>query len=594
MSLPEPRFIRRAVDVAATAIGYFSCATATLLLTRFNGGVAIVWLSSAFLFAKLLTSPRRRWSSMALPCLVAGTASSGWFGIGGLAAVPIALVCVGEAYGSAWLLKRTCRRFGRFASVQEVGRFLAIAGLFVPASGAFVAALCVHLVLGAPYWGAWRDWYAGHALGLVGFGPPLLLLFRGEMGGWLRSAGRRQALEAGSLIGLVAIATTLTFVQSAVPLVAVPLVPMIACTFRLGRFGAVASIAILIGIGMPCSLMGYGPTALLPGSMSLKFQVLQIYFASVVVILLPVAAELKARRRLLDRLRSAEALHRLVLDRTSDLVLRTDTDGTIRYASPCATRMLAREPDQIAGVSLYDLILPEDVALVREARRRALTNPDETTGAEYRVCRRDGEEIWVESHIRATVNEAGLVTGAVSMIREITERRRVVEDLARKAASDPLTGLSNRRAFDEALAARASAPADSRTACLAIFDLDHFKRINDRYGHAMGDAVLMRFATLLRASLRDGDVVARLGGEEFAVLLSGVTVDQAHAICERIRVKLEQSRDLMSSGEPVLATVSGGIAALPAGEDPARILSAADAALYRAKSAGRNRLALAA
>lgn len=156
----------------------------------------------------------------------------------------------------------------------------------------------------------------------------------------------------------------------------------------------------------------------------------------------------------------------------------------------------------------------------------------------------------------------------------------------REARSDALTGLLNRRGLDEALhaaLARQGAPLS-----VLVFDLDHFKRVNDRFGHLTGDAVLREVAALLRANLRGGDLLGRWGGEEFVVLLPGVPACTAHAIAERLRTRL--LAQVSVRGEPITASVGVSSAT---GEDSAlSLLARADAALYAAKRAGRNRTVL--
>lgn len=589
-------------EAVLTAVVYFVCASAALQLTRFDGGVAIVWPAGAVLFAKLAATPRRRWIGITLACVPAGLLTSFLFGLQGVVSVPLPLVCIAEAYAAAWLIKRLFPRFGRFQSVPEVACFLAVAGVLVPAGSAFFGALCALVARGIPYGLAWRDWYAGHALGMVAFAPPLLLTLRGQTRQWLASAGASRLGEAIGLLVLVTGASLLTFGQDRIPLVMVPFLPMIAATVRLGRFGAVASILILLTIGLSFSLAGYGPTTMLHVSMALKLQVLQIYFASIVLILLPLAAELRTRRRMLDRLRAVEALQRLVLDRTSDIIIRLGLDGTLRYASPATERVWGYRPEELIGGVMFHLVSPEDLPGVLDARRRALANSDETAIAEYRVIRKDGAMVWVESHMRATIDDDGRVAGTVSIVREVTGRRKLMEDLTHKAMTDPLTGAYNRRAFDEALSALlGSIPthsvladtilADGVLGCLAVFDLDHFKQINDRYGHAAGDLVLARFVAILRSSMREGDLIARLGGEEFAVILSGMPSDQARLVCERVRKRLEQTAVQDASGAVIRTTVSVGIARLVAGQDSGDAMKNADGALYRAKQSGRNQSA---
>jgi diguanylate cyclase (GGDEF)-like protein len=161
--------------------------------------------------------------------------------------------------------------------------------------------------------------------------------------------------------------------------------------------------------------------------------------------------------------------------------------------------------------------------------------------------------------------------------------------LAHAALTDPLTGLPNRRSFDARLAELCAAP-DAGPIGLALVDVDHFKRVNDGYGHAAGDAVLMRLAVVLGHSVRQGDVVARIGGEEFAAVFVGAAPAAARDACERIRQAVQDQpwSDLLPGGT---VTVSIGLAPVPCGPDgPAAAIAQADRHLYDAKRAGRNRV----
>jgi len=189
---------------------------------------------------------------------------------------------------------------------------------------------------------------------------------------------------------------------------------------------------------------------------------------------------------------------------------------------------------------------------------------------------------------------------AASVVTRIAEHsalsianRRLVATLQGMANTDPRTGLSNTRAFDEAvednLVARHADPSS-----LLMLDLDHFKAFNDRHGHPAGDEALRTFAGLLVASVRDGDLVARYGGEEFAVLLPGLGRSGAMVIAERIRARAESTIVALGPGITGRLSVSIGVAVAPDDAlDRVGLLRAADAALYRAKSLGRNRVACA-
>ena len=154
--------------------------------------------------------------------------------------------------------------------------------------------------------------------------------------------------------------------------------------------------------------------------------------------------------------------------------------------------------------------------------------------------------------------------------------------------TDPLTGLLNRRGMDDALALWQAAQCPF--AALAL-DIDHFKRVNDVHGHAVGDQVLQRLAQLMRESARGDDVLCRVGGEEFLMLLPGVSLEAAEQVAQRLRALLERT-DIAPVGR---ITLSLGVARWPQhGSTAGAVLEAADAALYEAKRTGRNRVVVAA
>jgi diguanylate cyclase (GGDEF)-like protein len=166
----------------------------------------------------------------------------------------------------------------------------------------------------------------------------------------------------------------------------------------------------------------------------------------------------------------------------------------------------------------------------------------------------------------------------------------VIGQLAKMADTDYLTGLFNRRAFDAEFSRQCDrAQRSGLPLALALFDLDHFKQVNDRHGHAVGDRVLCDFASLLEREQRGGDTLARVGGEEFAIVLFGVGVEDAVSFAERIGHELQRR----GSGQGPALSASAGVVALSERErTPAELLVAADRALYAAKAAGRRRVAV--
>jgi len=188
-------------------------------------------------------------------------------------------------------------------------------------------------------------------------------------------------------------------------------------------------------------------------------------------------------------------------------------------------------------------------------------------------------------HFESIVFYVGVAVLVVAFVRERREfRQRMVAEV------DPLTGVATRRAFlEQTEEALERFRRDAEPLSMAIFDLDHFKSINDRFGHAMGDEVLRRFGETMRGALRSGDHVGRLGGEEFALLMPGTGLAAAIVVADQVRVTFEAAgREV--EGVPVGGTVSAGVAAAGPGSSSRAMLIAADEGLYGAKAKGRNRV----
>jgi diguanylate cyclase len=171
---------------------------------------------------------------------------------------------------------------------------------------------------------------------------------------------------------------------------------------------------------------------------------------------------------------------------------------------------------------------------------------------------------------------------------EVTALRDELLKVRRLANTDALTGLSNRRHFDEKLVSGFDKPS---TFALLIADIDHFKRLNDAYGHAFGDHVLKAVAQAIRKTLREGSFLARTGGEEFAIIVPGAMGQDAMNVAERVRIAIEKMR-VTNEKSPVPVTLSIGVALSTQAQNPDHLYEMADAALYRSKNSGRNRSTL--
>jgi len=175
--------------------------------------------------------------------------------------------------------------------------------------------------------------------------------------------------------------------------------------------------------------------------------------------------------------------------------------------------------------------------------------------------------------------------GGLGALSLVLNQVRLTRHHQREAETDALTGLANRRALFER-SQRLQGPVAA-----VVFDIDHFKQVNDRHGHQVGDTVLQTFACLLAANVRDGDLAARLGGEEFVIILSQTQMDHAAQIAERVRESFAAQQFISSSGS-FAVTVSAGISGSDSDADIIALLRQADMALYDAKRSGRNRVLL--
>ena len=278
---------------------------------------------------------------------------------------------------------------------------------------------------------------------------------------------------------------------------------------------------------------------------------------------------------------------RRAIDQCPDAVLVTDSAGTIVYANPVFERMTGYRAGELAGRTPALLKSGLHEADFYRALWRALL-----AGGEFRALfanRRKGGELYYEDKIIQPLRDAqGRVTHFVSYGRDATERAREFQKLTHAATHDSLTDLPNRGLFLDRLGqALRQATRRSEPLTVAILDIDRFRDTNNRHGHLAGDAVLQAVAARTRACVREADTVARIGGDEIAILLVGAA--QADAESVLAKVVAANAAPLQHDGVELRATVSIGAADFPnAANEGEALRKHADAAMYAAKAAGGN------
>jgi len=297
---------------------------------------------------------------------------------------------------------------------------------------------------------------------------------------------------------------------------------------------------------------------------------------------LVIAVDVTERRRAEERLRESEERYRLLFERNLAGVYRSTIDGRILDGNDAIARMFGyHDREDLLAQTAYSLYYSS------EERNRLMSRVKENgavSNVEVRMRRRDGTPVWVIENM--TLLDGGVLEGTIV---DITDRKTAQEQMEYQAYHDALTGLPNRLLFKDRIDIALAHAKRHRTAAAVMFlDLDQFKLVNDSLGHTVGDALLQEVATRLVLSIRADDTVARMGGDEFTILLTDVKDPGASAVVAQ-KLLDAVSQPMLIEGHELYVTTSIGIARSPEdGIDAETLLKRADGAMYRAKEAGRN------
>jgi diguanylate cyclase (GGDEF)-like protein/PAS domain S-box-containing protein len=284
--------------------------------------------------------------------------------------------------------------------------------------------------------------------------------------------------------------------------------------------------------------------------------------------------------------RASEARYQALYENAPDINAVLDASGTILSINRLGAEALGYSVDELLGQSAIKLIHPDDVVRVFAHLDKQFGNAEVDTGIEYRKVRKDGSPFWV--HLRASCDPEAPDSRVLAVCRDITDRRRLEDQLSYQASHDALTDLINRREFENrlcrVLTRTEEHPGDH---VLCYLDLDQFKIINDTCGHVAGDELLRQIASLLTGQIRSRDTLARLGGDEFAVLMEHCPIEQAVLLADHIRAAIDGFRFQWHDRRFSLG-VSIGVVPLQGGSSIEAALNLADSACYAAKEKGRN------
>ncbi|MCM2307166.1 MAG: diguanylate cyclase [Sulfuritalea sp.] len=289
---------------------------------------------------------------------------------------------------------------------------------------------------------------------------------------------------------------------------------------------------------------------------------------------------------------ASEANLKAIIETEPECVKLLAPDGTLLQINRAGLDMIeAESEEQVIGAHVADLVVPEHRDAFNKLNERVARG--ETGSLEFEIVGLKGRRCWLDTHAVPMRDAHGRITSLLGVTRDVTEHKKAQQELERLSQIDALTGLSNRRHF-MTLAEQELARALRYGGALSVFmmDIDHFKAVNDTYGHQTGDLVLQKLGSLCREALREFDSVGRIGGEEFAVILPQTDGPRALEVAERLRQAVARTEIALERGLPLQFTLSIGVTTLAGGggANIDTLLGQADSALYEAKRSGRNRV----
>jgi diguanylate cyclase (GGDEF)-like protein/PAS domain S-box-containing protein len=415
---------------------------------------------------------------------------------------------------------------------------------------------------------------------------------------------------AGPVCGLVLLgsAFALAFRSDSLPLLASWKVPMVVVGL-LG--GALYLIDPFLRVRLPVLRSGLGLIFTLPiavAALSVGGLVESLAWLTWAVVLLygdlrevtawqkandQLRAQQEELRKLNAALAESEERFRIAFHNAPIGMAMIDTDSRIIQANPSLCAMLGYSAGELVGAHINQITHPDDLWSGRSLFQAVVDGQMDQYQLEKRYIHKNGPIIWGHVHVSAARDANGQIRYILSQVQDITLRKRYEEQLRDLADSDPLTGVHNRRRFQEELEwAVALWRRYGTTGAVLLIDLDGFKAVNDSLGHHMGDKLLRQVAENLMREMRSTDLYGRLGGDEFACFLAAAGEEEAMAVAKRLLAAIERTT-LTHEFRTVSVTGSAGVALLPAhATDAAELLIKADMAMYIAKRSGKNQVCL--
>lgn len=552
-------------------------------LTRPTGGVTVIWAAGGVLAGILLTSSYRLWPIYIFAAFVANLLARALYGDPWLTVAIRGTASTLEACIVVYALRFLVGNVSDPANLPLVGRVAMSSTLIAVMISAFLVAATATLSNTAPFTSTYVAWFASHMLGMVMFATIVGIARELGMDLFGRPGRRWKFVRTMALVAATAV---FVFSQSRYPLLFLIYPPLLLAVFRHHFAGWAIGITLVAMIAIVLTAQGTGPMAL-AATATEKPQalLLQIFIAVTCLTTLPVGFVLSERGRLAAELRNSEQRLRAITDNLPAMVAHVDAEQKYTFVNAAYCRIFGLEPTAVIGHNISEILSPQLHASILPRVEAALRGEPVTFEGEIEI---NGRRIYRQASYVPDIGADGSVRGFYSMAYDISELQAAKQELARVAQHDYLTGLANRYKFNERLdLALAKCDRHHHPIALVYLDIDFFKRINDSYGHAAGDALLAEFAARLQHNLRATDLAARLGGDEFAVLIEDVdSAEVPETIARKLCAAMRPA--CMVDGVEIFFSASIGVGFCRTPPTAKSLAQLADRALYEAKAAGRD------
>lgn len=293
-----------------------------------------------------------------------------------------------------------------------------------------------------------------------------------------------------------------------------------------------------------------------------------------------------------NKLRESEERHRLIADNASDVIWTMDLNGRFTYLSPSVEKLRGYTVEEVMKQSKEELLCPDSLALMEKGLEDAIyyvqnNLPFKVFRGDMEQPCKDGSTVWTDLTVSGIYDKDGQFLGMLGVSRDITDRKKMEEEITRLTEVDRLTGLYNRYKLDAVLKSEIERSRRSDSVfSIILLDIDDFKKVNDVHGHNIGDSVLQEFSEIIKSSIRKIDTAGRWGGEEFMIILPESDSDGGMVLAEKLRAKINEHKfDAVTH-----MSASFGVASFEREISGIELVARADDAMYRAKRTGKNRV----